>query len=215
MACRHKFESYLNLERLDFTPSTLIVGTFNPSWPESNKAEWFYGRTHDEKGNQNNNFWDVLPRVYGEKSLINLMPEDWKCFCKRNNIAITDLIISIEDANKSNPQHEKFISTYSDKAIATKFKKQTPVNIVDLLTSNPSIRNVYLTRGTGNGLWNKLWKPVVKYCNQNGITSNTLLTPSGWADVQRKIFNKKYPNNQIQSLPDFIKMRWLAVWHQV
>jgi hypothetical protein len=33
MACNHKFKSFLRLEKLDFKPETLIVGTFNPAWP--------------------------------------------------------------------------------------------------------------------------------------------------------------------------------------
>ncbi|WP_411726187.1 hypothetical protein [Methyloglobulus sp.] len=32
MACIHKFASDLNLEQIDFEPTTLIVGTFNPGW---------------------------------------------------------------------------------------------------------------------------------------------------------------------------------------
>jgi len=48
MACNHKFIEYLNLENLDFEPTTLIVGTFNPEWPAGNQAEWFYGRTHNQ-----------------------------------------------------------------------------------------------------------------------------------------------------------------------
>lgn len=41
MACRHKFIDYLNLDNLDFDPTTLIVGTFNPEWPDGNHAECF------------------------------------------------------------------------------------------------------------------------------------------------------------------------------
>lgn len=53
MPCNHKFQEDLNLERLDFKPTTLIVGTFNPEWPDGNQAQWFYGRTHDQNGNRN------------------------------------------------------------------------------------------------------------------------------------------------------------------
>ena len=41
MPCNHKFIEDLNLENLDFQPTTLIVGTFNPSWPENNQAQCF------------------------------------------------------------------------------------------------------------------------------------------------------------------------------
>jgi hypothetical protein len=99
MACSHKFAEYLNLERIDFEPTTLIVGTFKPGWENiNNNAPWFYGRTHDLNGNQNNNFWDVLPRLYEEQSLINNDHNAWKDFCSRKKIAITDIIQKIEDA---------------------------------------------------------------------------------------------------------------------
>lgn len=39
MPCNHKFLEFLNLEKLDFTPTTLIVGTFNPEWPDTNQGK--------------------------------------------------------------------------------------------------------------------------------------------------------------------------------
>jgi hypothetical protein len=79
MPCPHKFQKCLNLDKLDFAPETLIVGTFNPAWPEDNYAEWFYGRTG------NNYFWDVLAEssislimnLYEPRGLTHV---DWKTF---------------------------------------------------------------------------------------------------------------------------------------
>lgn len=84
MACNHKFIDYLNLDRIDFEPNVLMIGTFNPEWPEDNYAEWFYGRTN------NNYFWETLPRIFQESSLRNENHLEWKNFCFRNQIAITD-----------------------------------------------------------------------------------------------------------------------------
>jgi len=193
MACKHKFFNELTLNGLSYEPTTLIVGTFNPSWPENNNANWFYGRTHDNNGNQNNNFWDVLPRIYGECSLITAGPDDWKKFCKRKKIAITDLISSIEDADITSPQHLKILGSFSDKDIATKFKHHELVNIVKLLNQHKTIKNVYLTRGTGENFWRKLWEPVINYAITNNIKQSTLLTPSGYARFQRGSFNKTNP----------------------
>lgn len=215
MPCLHKFKEYLNLDYLDFEPTTLIVGTFNPEWPEGNKSEWFYGRTHDEHSNQNNNFWDVLPRVYNEPSLINAKALDWKAFCKRNLIAITDLISSIEDADENNPLHVKCLKTFSDSEIANTFKGQKPVHIHELLHNNPTIRNVYLTRGTGETFWRRLWKPVVKYCNKNGLNERKLLTPSGYAFYQHGAYNNENPEKSIPFLSDYILMRWKQQWHKL
>lgn len=214
MPCNHKFIEYLNLENLDFEPTTLIVGTFNPSWPANNQAEWFYGRTHDQHGNVNNNFWDVLPRLYREESLINATPTEWKAFCKKHKIAITDLITSIDDADENNPQHQNQLGGYADNVIANNFNEQVPNNIVKLLQNNPSIKNVYLSRGTGETFWRRLWRPVVQYSNQNNLHERKLLTPSGYAFYQHGRYNNQNPNNIIPLLNDFILMKWESEWHQ-
>lgn len=212
MACVHKFESYLNLQRLDFEPATLIVGTFNPSWPADNTAEWFYGRTHDEHGNQNNNFWDVLPRLYGEESLINAGPSEWKAFCRRKQIAITDLIYSIDDADEGNPEHVALLRSFSDKAVATAFRQHTPLDVANLLEQKPSIQNIFLTRGTGETFWRKLWRPVIQFADANNKYEARLLTPSGYAFYQQGRHNRRNPDNRIDDLADFILAAWREVW---
>ncbi|WP_367752469.1 hypothetical protein [Flavobacterium sp. WC2430] len=213
MPCPHKFLDDLNLDQLNFEPETLIVGTFNPAWPANNQAEWFYGRTHDQHGNVNNNFWDVLPRLYGENSLINATPVEWKAFCKRHKIAITDLIENIADADEAIGEHVIGLASYSDRSIAEDFDEQVPNNIVALLQNHPTITNVYLTRGTGETFWRRLWRPVVQYSNQNGLHEKKLLTPSGYAFYQHGAHNNQNPNNQIALLNDFILMKWHNEWH--
>jgi len=213
MPCIHKFIGDLNLENLDFEPTTLIVGTFNPSWPDGNQAEWFYGRTHDQHGNVNNNFWDVLPRLYGEESLINGTLDDWKAFCEKHKIAITDLITSIDDANEQDAEHRTLLGGYADNVIANNFNGQLPNNIVKLLQNNPTIKNVYLTRGTGETFWRRLWSPVVQYSNHNNLHERKLLTPSGYAFYQHGRYNNQNPNNIIPLLNDFILMKWENEWH--
>jgi len=209
MTCNHKFIEYLNLENLDFEPTTLIVGTFNPEWPAGNQAEWFYGRTHNLHGQVNNNFWDVLPRLYGEESLINGTPEEWKAFCKRNKIALTDLITSIDDADEQNPIHQNKLGGYADNVIANDFNEYTFTDIVGLLQNHPTIENVYLTRGTGP-FWNNLWNPINNYCNVNNKHCRKLLTPSKNARFSMFAHNRQNPNNQftMDNLNDFILMKW-------
>ena len=214
MACNHKFIDFLNLERLDFEPTTLIVGTFNPMI-EGNLAEWFYGRTHDEHGNRNNNFWDVLPRLNGEPSLINAGPAAWKAFCSRNSIAITDLITTIEDANPANPNHVRFLGCYSDKAISDNFNDFVFTNIIELLQQKPTINNVYITNGVNGQFWISLWNPINQYCTENHIFCNTLLTPSKNARFSMFTHNINNSNNQFNmaSLNNYILMKWQANWN--
>ncbi len=214
MACNHKFKSDLYLSNLDFKPETLIVGTFNPEWPAANTAQWFYGRTHDEDGNQNNNFWDVLPRLYEEETLINAGPKEWRGFCRKKRIAITDLIASIDDAEEGETEHQKHLGNYSDKNIATKFKQHSPTKVDKILENHPSISNVYLTRGTGEIFWRNLWQPVVEYAGRReGIREATLLTPSGYAFYQQSRYNKKNREQPINALADFILYSWEQQWH--
>jgi hypothetical protein len=207
MACDHKFKDELYLKLLDYAPETLIVGTFNPQWPTGNTARWFYGRTYDDYGFQSNNFWEVLPRLYGEPSLIDGEPVEWKDFCRRHLIAITDLIACIEDACETNPDHIKWLGSYSDEQIAKNFKEFDFTKIDQILLTYPTITHLYLTRGA-QGLWKRLWRPI-----QQGRDVQTLLTPSDWARIQHRIFNKRNPRQKIERLPDFIKMRWQAEWH--
>jgi hypothetical protein len=208
MPCIHKFHDYLHLENINYQPTTLIVGTFNPQWPVNNMAQWFYGRTN------NNHFWDVLPQIYGQAGLINDIEHEWKSFCADNLIAITDLIYSIDDAEIANPLHYNWLSNYSDDNIANKFHFHTFVNVIALLANNPTINNVYLTRGITSTFWANLWNPVINYCNENGVRVRQLLTPSGNARFQLGRYNKTNPNNTL-NLPDFILMSWLSQWHQL
>lgn len=207
MACHHKFIDDLTLDKLDFEPTTLIVGTFNPGWScLSNHAEWFYGRT------DNNYFWDVLPRLYDEKSLINGKAADWKAFCKRHQIAITDLISCIEDANIINAQHVNDLKTYSDAKIASNFNIHSTVSVVNLLKRQLSIKNIYLTKGANEVFWKNLWTPIKEHSISNKLYATTLLTPSGYAFYQQGRYNKKNQNNQL-NLPEFILKSWKERWH--
>ena len=216
MPCNHKFIEYLNLEGLDFKPITLIVGTFNPAWPENNNAEWFYGRTHDEHGNRNNNFWDVLPRLFeNEQSLIDFGPNEWKQFCSKKKIALTDLINTIEDADPNNPNHIQFLGGYADNVIANNFHQHVFTDVIGILQNNPSITKVYITNGVNGAFWNNIWHPIEDYCEANHIICGKLLTPSKNARFSMFAHNRNHINNQynMNNLNDFILMKWLEVWN--
>jgi len=220
MPCNHKFQQYLNLELVDFEPTTLIIGTFNPEWPapnaegqEGNNAGWFYGRT-DNDGRADNNFWEVLPRLYGEPNLRNSPPGDWKTFCHNKLIAITDLICSIDDARQADPNHFRILGGYADHEIATNFYDFDLVNIVRLLRNSPTITNVYVTRSISEAFWRNKVHSIKTYCDAHEINFVSLLTPSGYAYFQQGKYNRQHPNAQL-SLEDYILMRWQAVWHPI
>lgn len=207
MPCNHKFQNDLYIEYAkDWTPSTLIVGTFNPEWPAKNYAVWFYGRT------ENNLFWSVLPKLYNSKSLICSYKNDWVEFCRDNKIALTDLISCIKTADITNHNHYSIIASYSDSSIAKYFSKEEDfelVDIVKILKENPSIKNVYLTRKADSGLWKRLWKPVKEYGLANNLYVKEILTPSGNARFQYTTAIKV----QFDTLSDFIVDEWKKKWH--
>ena len=207
MPCINKFQSELELKLTDYAPTTLIVGTFIPDVPASTTTEWFYGNP------ANSCFWDVLPRLCGETSLADATAADWKLFCRNKEIAITNIIDSIDDADPDNPGHVKVLSSFSDAAIAHHFDDFNFVSIVRILQNLPSISNVYLTRGVTEAFWRHIWNPVMQYCSRNNLRERKLLTPSDSAAYQHEAYNKQHPDAQVPRLEDYILMRWKQEWH--
>jgi hypothetical protein len=207
MPCDHKFKTELDLTNIGYEPTTLIIGTFNPAWPANNTAEWFYGRTTTSC------FWDVLPRLYSEASLIDAAPAEWKQFCKDKQIALTDLISSIDDAEPDNAEHVKMLGGFSDKAIEHNFDELEYVNIVGILKRHPSIRQIYITRGVTDAFWRHMWNPVAHYCSINKLHERKLLAPSADSAYQHEAYNRQHPENMIERLEDYILMGWQQEWH--
>ena len=200
MPCPHKFAADLTLERIDYKPEILIVGTFNPSWENlGNNAPWFYGRT------RNNYFWDVLPKLYGEKPLRQAPPAEWKAFCRAYRIALTDLIASINDAECDNPQHVAYLKTYRDDLLASRFRRFSFVDIPILLTGQPTISKAYLTRRPNAPFWRQVWRHVEDYGQLHNIKTQTLMTPSAGARFQ-------IPKGKKIPLGDFIFEQWQKCW---
>lgn len=207
MPCHHKFIDYLNLYNLDFEPTTLIVGSFNPSWPAGNKAEWFYGRT------ARNYFWDVLPRLYGNDSLRKSDKIEWIKFCEENKIVITDLITTIEDAEIGNEEHEEILKSYLDTSIADYFNEFKFTNIESILDRYPSIKNIYLTRNEGVELFDSRWNNIKTFALNKGVYHlKYLLTPSASARFQIKEYKKNNPEDKTP-LKNFIFEEWSKNWH--
>ncbi len=205
MPCNHKFINYLNLEKIDFEPSLLIIGTFNPVWPEDNYAEWYYGRT------SNNYFWEILPRMFREDSLRNNNHLAWKNFCSRNQIAITDLITSINDADQENPNHFEIISKFKDTDFANTFQEFEMTDILGILKNHPSINKVYFTRNKGVELFDNQLNFINDYCQKHEIYFSYLLTPSKYARFQMGGYVPENLNLE-RNLSNFIYEKWLENW---
>jgi G:T/U-mismatch repair DNA glycosylase len=136
----HRFiQDLLHLEqnpiRGDY--NTLIIGTFNAEDQEglNNDAEWFYGRAR-------NQFWYILPQLFGQPSLHRKEHQDipltelaslWKQFCVENSIVIIDIFKEIEGV----------LPNHGDNAIAN----AEDVNLFnyELAFQNATFQNVIFT----------------------------------------------------------------------
>jgi hypothetical protein len=175
MPCNHKFYVDLQLQYVNWEPTTLFIGTFNPEWQicGNNNAEWFYGRTN------RNEFWCVLPRVFGQDSLLNENNRlTWIDFCRKNNIAITD-ILSCIDADITNPAHVDMVCNFSDDKIEDFCV--TVNNIPAILDNFQSIRQICITRQTLTPFWNACFQSTSQYIAlhpERGINLIRLRSPS-------------------------------------
>lgn len=182
MPCNHRFLKELNP---DWEINYLFVGTFNPEWNYNNahEADYFYGRSR-------NNFWCILPRVFGEESLKEQSKEEKIKFLKRNKIGITDLISCINNANEKNDGDIKKITEHFSDHILNKYDLEFNVqNIIKTIENNP-IKGVFLTRSTLNGIGNiaREWQKIVDYCMDKKIHCERLMTPAPYrGGCERKV----------------------------
>lgn len=176
MPCEHRFSNQLIPDReLEY----LFVGTFNPSWNYNNaeQADYFYGRIR-------NNFWCILPRVFGGESLkqveLNIKLE----YIIKKKIGITDLVINIQNASRENiDDRNKLTKGFSDNVLNRYILEFNTLNILKLIESNKStLKGVFLTRSTLNGI-NQIaenWREIEGYCLKNKIKIDKLLTPANY-----------------------------------
>ncbi|OXE98667.1 hypothetical protein BC749_10742 [Flavobacterium araucananum] len=173
MPCEHKFIEDLQLDYVNWKPKTLFIGTFNPSWLEcpNNNADWFYGRT------QRNDFWCILPRIHNEASLIAGNREIWIDFCRRNDIAITDILENLLDANQNDNDHREVICKFKDDKLVN--FDVIINNIPKILEKHKSIKQICITRQHLPDFWKECFSDLFEYLNLNPqITLKYLRSPS-------------------------------------
>jgi len=176
MPCEHRFSNQLIP---DWELEYLFVGTFNPSWNYNNavQADYFYGRIR-------NNFWCILPKVFGGESLkrevLNIKLE----YIIKKKIGITDLVINIQDASRENiDDRNKLTKGFSDNVLNRYILEFNTTNILKLIEHNKStLKGVFLTRSTLNGIGQiaKHWQKIEDFCIMNNIKTNKLLTPANY-----------------------------------
>lgn len=196
--CTHKFINDLQLEYIEWEVNTLFIGTFNPGCcaEEDNAAAWFYGRT------QNNMFWDTLGFIYENNPMLGQQgnPELWLSFCKRNKLAVTDLISKINNVNLNGQDYQNLCNGFSDARLQPYILNGQVVSsgIENLINNSPKLKDlkcVYLTRATTNRAWNILWRPIQQCCRVKKIHVAKLTTPGGFNYFQFNANFSRTPAN--------------------
>lgn len=190
MPCFHKFcnhpshlpDPYSLLP--NWKVKSLIIGTFNPPalWVPNNPAAYFYGRSRY--------FWRVLPRFFQpaepDPAIPNANVNRQLQFLTEYQIGLTDLLISIDDADIENPHHIQAIGGFQDAAIEgfAEFTWNT-TRIIEYIEQR-RIQCVFFTRrgspdiGAPNlNTFEAQMRLIELHCNNNGITNHRLHTPTG------------------------------------
>ncbi len=194
MPCQHKFSADLDISYADWKVKTLFIGTFNPGWEicQNNYATWFYGRT------ARNEFWSILPKAHGEASLIAGNREEWLKFCKRNGIAITDIIKSLKDADESLRERRDIICKFKDDDFA-----QFDIEVTDIptiLEKHPNIKQVCITRQTLGRIWNNCFNEAFEWIHTNRDRNiKLLLLRSPYRGARKGV---------VGTFSEFVSSRW-------
>ncbi len=208
MSCFHKFyghEFHQPGERgllPNWKAKTLIIGTFNPSnnFHNQNSALYFYGRNR-------NYFWDILPLFAAEQVIDKSNPISQKCFLENKQIALTDLLISINDAELNNPEHIRRIKSVKDREIEKFVSFTWNTEYIKSYIKTYKVEAVYFTflsnSSTNNQSVNTFkfqTRLIENYCGEIGVFSSRLFTPSGQGlgagkPKKNKLINKWYREN--------------------
>ncbi|HMJ46807.1 MAG TPA: hypothetical protein VK498_05725 [Ferruginibacter sp.] len=164
MPCEHKFINDLQLQYVNWEVKTLFIGTFNPGWAEcpNNNADWFYGRT------QRNEFWCILPAIHRLPSLLEGNRNTWIEFCRKNKIAITDILSLINDADPELEEHRNTICKFKDEELEN--LEVTTNNIPAILENYPNIKQICITRQRPlPNFWEECFIDMFQFINDNPL----------------------------------------------
>lgn len=186
-----------------YLPEILILGTFNPNTPNTNFADFFYGRNY---------FWTALKNLFIHEEMRITgprMPKNGKPkkklnpgldeifeLCKKLKLTFADLIIEVLHDNSEYHLIKNDNVYYANREFnliqdnkrgkihgLTDLNKLNQVNwntenIITFLSSNPQIKTIYFTRQP-TGVWKNEWEKIIKDgFSENRIFTN-IFTPSG------------------------------------
>ena len=131
-------------------------------------------------GRHTNDFWHILPEVFGDTSLMakekrsdqNLLVS----YLKTKKIALTDIIIEVKNVEKDNELNFKDVTSVKDKSLL-KYELIFNDEIYELL--NNKLKGVFFTRKceSKSTICNH-WKLIKDKCEELSIPTSELVTPS-------------------------------------
>lgn len=190
MPCVHKFLNHAHHlpEENGLLPSwrvkAIIIGTFNPSneWAANNLAQYFYGRSEY--------FWRILPRFFSptvpDPAIQNVDINRQIDFLTIHNIGLTDLLVSVNDADINNQDHVRKIASYKDEDLETFTDFTWNTDRIISHIERHEIVSVFFTR-KGNprvttprpNSFEAQMRRIETYCDNNNVRNHRLHTPTG------------------------------------
>lgn len=214
MAISHKFKDFdfgdgfgtqnSILSMTPYKPEILILGTFNPDTPNSNFADFFYGR---------NFFWPAFNNLFCHNQLIltsrripnrgnlpielNPTLQEIKELSLRLKLTFADLISDVLHIN--NPiydflNNDNIIYNHKEYNLIQDGKKNsvlglenlntigqikwTTDSIINYLIENPQIHSIYFTRKP-TGVWGDNWNQIINNREISNRSFTNIFTPSG------------------------------------
>lgn len=162
----HKYRDH----QVNIETQILLLGTFNPDSADS--PDFFYGR-------QRNFLWHLLPQCWNSASLKEASLFSKQQFMAKYKIDFADLIHSLEvPEGEEDNIDDDFIDSHV----------QQWKDIVALMETLPSLKEVYFTRKTFNGIPNMRTRVniIAEYCKQNNIRICKLETPARFHSPEKQ-----------------------------
>lgn len=190
------------LDKTPYKPEVMIIGTFNPNTPNSNFADFFYGRNYfwpalkNLSENKIAYFKSRMPKRGIIKEPLNPTIDEIFIVCKKFKLTFADLILEV--LHNVNREYQilrndnvcfngKIYNLIQDgkKEEVEGLEQLDEINqvnwninnIIKYLELNPQIKTIYFTRQPTK-VWKKYWLSIVNDKRLKGRVFTNIFTPS-------------------------------------
>jgi hypothetical protein len=225
------------LDIIPYKPEVMILGTFNPDTPNSNFADFLYGRNYLWAAFKNLFIHNAvvisnrrMPTNGTPPAILNPTLPEIINLCIQLKLTFSDLILEVLHNNNPNFQplpNDNIIFNgveYNliqdgqngnigglEQLKAINQVNWNTQNIIDYLCKNPQIKTIYFTRRP-TSIWAEQWNFIVNHkCIAGRFTTN-IFTPSGLGLKGKPRMNALLNHWVHNENPDFGKLdnNWLS-----